>query len=69
MYNAVARHQWQGLSPRLSALATPQRTLQCMEAPAKAIRWKRAVDDTVSDLIVPGVERQTFRTDSDVFNH
>ena len=31
-------------------------------------RW-RAVDDTVSDLIDPGIEPKTSRADSDVFYH
>ena len=30
---------------------------------------RQAVGDTVSDLLGPGIEFQTYRTDSDVFNN
>ena len=53
--------------PGVSRVAEPISAAQCLgnTAPKK----HRGGGDTLSDLIGPGIEPQTFRADGDVFNH
>ena len=54
-YYAEERNEWRGPSPRLSACATQLRT----NIATMASRWRHC-----DDLIGPGIEAQTSRTDS-----